>query len=402
MEIYRMKKSLFAVAAMSAVAGAAQAQSSVTVYGLLDVGYVGSNQNVAQAQSTYTAQQKTTNSSFNNSAESTSRLGFKGVEDLGGGTSAFFTVETGLTPGSANFTTINNRQSFVGLKKNGVGQFALGTQYTTVFNAVSATDPGQLNNVVGNVIYAVTPVGGVTTINGVSSTTSTMVTGQSDAFSSRANQAITFNSDTFAGVQVNAMYSLSNSNSTQYSSTSGGNSNFNGWGLGANYTWNKLFLTANYQALKSFATAYTSLTSPLPAVWGGTTNQGSETQDNQTYIAGTYDFGILKAYGQWVNRKVTDTLNSNYYAKRNAQQLGVRSFITPTVEAWASIGNGKITSFGVSNPSANFSAYQVGGNYWLSKRTNLYTIFGSSQTSSSTTFTAGSANNYALGLRHTF
>ena len=70
-----MKKSLFAVAAMSAVAGAAQAQSSVTVYGLLDVGYVGSNQNVAQAQSTYTAQQKTTNSSFNNSAESTSQIG---------------------------------------------------------------------------------------------------------------------------------------------------------------------------------------------------------------------------------------------------------------------------------------------------------------------------------------
>ena len=41
-----MKKSLLAVAAMTAFAGAAQAQSSVTVYGILDVGYVGSNSSV--------------------------------------------------------------------------------------------------------------------------------------------------------------------------------------------------------------------------------------------------------------------------------------------------------------------------------------------------------------------
>ena len=42
-----MKKSLFAVAALSAIAGAAQAQSSVTVYGVLDVGYVGANTRAA-------------------------------------------------------------------------------------------------------------------------------------------------------------------------------------------------------------------------------------------------------------------------------------------------------------------------------------------------------------------
>jgi predicted porin len=50
MEIYRMKKSLLAVAAMTAFAGAAQAQSSVTVYGILDVGYIGSNSPQQQAK----------------------------------------------------------------------------------------------------------------------------------------------------------------------------------------------------------------------------------------------------------------------------------------------------------------------------------------------------------------
>ena len=163
-----MKKSLFALAATTAFAGAAQAQSSVTVYGLLDFGYVGYNTRNANGPAlTSTGQttpgaalsgtvNKTTGNAFSSSAESTSRLGFKGTEDLGGGTSAFFTVELGLTPNgqqAVNSGATQNRQTFVGLKKNGIGQFALGTQYTIVHNAVAATDPGQANNIAGNLIY---------------------------------------------------------------------------------------------------------------------------------------------------------------------------------------------------------------------------------------------------------
>jgi len=84
-----MKKSLFAMAAVTAFAGAAQAQSSVTVYGIMDIGYVGGNSRVASG----TAATKGTSNAFTASAESTSRLGFKGNEDLGGGSSAYFTVE---------------------------------------------------------------------------------------------------------------------------------------------------------------------------------------------------------------------------------------------------------------------------------------------------------------------
>ena len=90
-----MKKSLLAIAAMTAFAGAAQAQSSVTVYGLLDAGYVGGNSKTVGAAGVTTKQ---TISQFGQNQEQTSRLGFKGTEDLGGGASAFFTVEMGLTP----------------------------------------------------------------------------------------------------------------------------------------------------------------------------------------------------------------------------------------------------------------------------------------------------------------
>ena len=395
-----MKKSLFALAAVTAFAGAAQAQSSVTVYGILDVGFDGSTQRgIATDAATPTGRQS---ASFNQGMEQSNRLGFKGVEDLGGGMSAFFTVETGLNPTGATFSNMNNRQSFVGLKKNGIGQFSIGTQYTTIFNAAAATDPGQLNNMSGNVIYA-TATGASAVSSATGSSIASSVTGQNDAFATRAANMLSVSSDTFAGIQLNGMYTLNNVNSSMTSGTNGGNTNYNGWGLGANYTFQKLFLTANYQALKSVNPGI--LASPSPSIWGGTTYTGVNTQDNGAYVAGTYDFGILKAYAQWVTRKATDTINTGYYAKRNAQQLGVRSYITPVIEAWASVGNGRLTSFGAGNPTVNFTAYQLGSNYYLSKRTNLYAIYGTSQTSgvyTGVTSAPASVGGYALGLRHTF
>jgi predicted porin len=405
MEIYRMKKSLFAVAALTAVAGAAQAQSSVTVYGVLDVGYIGSNLRGTTAGSNTAAstQNLQQTSQLGNGAESTSRLGFKGNEDLGGGTSAFFTIETGLTPTGSTISTWNNRQSFVGLKKNGVGQFAVGTQYTPMFNKVSETDPGQLNNLIGNVIYATNsfsnningagnianPYGNATSPNGTTN----------DAFTSRTANTLSLQSDTFGGFKASAVLVQNNTNQTQNSATNGGNTNFSGWGLSADYTWNKLYVAGAYQAFKS--TQPGTLTAPAPAL-ATTSFGGVNTQDNQGYVAATYDFGILKAYAQWASRKATDTINSNYFAKRTAEQLGVRSFITPTIEAWASAGMGRLTTYGVNTPTANFTAYQVGSNYWLSKRTNLYAAFGSAQTSNTSAQAGVSGNNYAVGVRHTF
>ena len=121
-----------------------------------------------------------------------------------------------------------------------------------------------------------------------------------------------------------------------------------------------------------------------------------------------YDFGVLKAYANYVNRKITGGLNSNQYLSRTAQQLGVRGNITKTVEGWASVGNGRLRQFGATEPTANFNAWQLGSNYWLSKRTNLYAIYGQSVTggvSGSSVVGAqngGGISQYALGLRHTF
>ena len=434
-----MKKSLFAVAALTAIAGTAQAQSSVTVYGLLDAGYTGGNSKATKADGTVT---KSTYSQFGQNNEQTSRLGFKGNEDLGGGASAFFTVEMGLTPQSANVTgsgtvrdlgqnttqnagsTVDNRQSFVGLKKNGIGQFAFGRQYTPIFNAGAATDASQYANVVGNVIYQ-----GNSTVPGDAQ--GGMYGANNQGFTNRADNALTAKSDTFAGFSVSGLYAMNNTNTgiSGYSgSTAGGNVNWSGWGLGADYTWQKLYATVAYQSFKTQNTNAIGSSSTQTAINPGAgpsggyampvgmlTTTGVNLSDKQTYAAATYDFGILKAYAQWVGRKIQQDGATGVSAgalgaqlNRNAEQIGVRSYITPTIEAWGSVGMGKYTGPIAANlqpASVSFIGWQLGSNYYLSKRTNLYAIYGQSQTTSATGGTAGSGsslNNYALGVRHTF
>ena len=430
-----MKKSLLAVAAMGAFASAAQAQSSVTVYGILDVGYVGTNERVssnALVPTTGGNYKKTTNSFGGVGAESTSRLGFKGTEDLGGGMSAFFTAEFALFPQdqtlSGNSTVGNNstaaglqnRQAFVGLKKNGLGSAALGTQYTPVFNANAATNPNGSNNLLGDLVYQGTTLAGSKDINNGSNSAS---------FTNRASNSLTIQSDKFAGFSVNALYTLNNKNETAVTGTGasagqvtfGGNTNASGWGLGADFTYNKFYVAAAYQALKQLTAAggftYANNTQATPSVaWtaqqanGATASPATsanavDVQDNQFLAGATYDFGILKAYAQYVNRKATSTITSNYYVKRSAEQIGVRSYITPTIEAWASGSLGRYSAMGVNQPTANMNAWQLGSNYYLSKRTNLYAIYGQQIVSTSAVgTTSGSAggSNYAVGIRHTF
>ena len=422
-----MKKSLLAVAAIGAFASAAQAQSSVTVYGILDVGFQGVTTRGMASSSTSTAVQSPigTNANANQTrfsgegAESTSRLGFRGTEDLGGGASAFFTAEFALVPTDATLSGNNNnglfnRQTFVGLKKNGIGQAAMGTQYTPIHMAVGRTDPGQQNNMLGNVIYA---------------TNASQGSGQTTtSYTVRYNQALTLQTERYAGFQLNAIYN--NNNGTGNNGTAGlinlsangtatgaaatglTTSNNTAWGVGLNYVWQKLNVDAAYQTSKQtfFVNALTQ-----PAALPGTATVGlippnplgTSVGQNQTYAGVTYDFGILKAYAQYINNKVESNLNGSAYLQRSAQQIGVRSFITPTIEAWASGGTGRFSAgsgitLSATQATQNFTGYQLGSNYWLSKRTNLYAIYGSTQVSSTSLNASEGGSSYGLGLRHTF
>jgi predicted porin len=421
MEIYRMKKSLFAIAAVTAFAGAAQAQSSVTVYGILDMGIAGGNSR--NAQNTSTGVTKSTGFGVQQSGQSTSRLGFRGNEDLGGGTSAFFTFETTLTPNSTSATnteqnllsTFNNRQAFVGLAQKGIGRFALGTQQTPIHNVVGRTTAGQQNNMVGDVIYSIG--GGTSGSMAALGNSYGMANGQSYAV--RVNNALTYATETLSGFQGNVMLVASGNDTTQTGNTAGGNTTNTGYGLGLNYTFKKLFLTANYQSFNNNTNAVNASALPAATAFqifstGQSARNGINVNDNTMYFAGSYDFGILQAFAGYINRKASAANNNLYFQRYTAQQIGVRSNLTPTINVFASVGTGAYEAPGFDMPSANINGYQLGSNYILSKRTNLYAIWGNaSQSNAKNVNTANgnpatatnssyNVNTYAVGVRHTF
>src|ERR1700735_2585996 len=132
-----MKKSLLALAALSAFASVAHAQSSVTLYGIIDEAAV------------YESSQKT---GGNNTAASPnvggkkvafdslsglngSRWGLKGTEDLGGGLKAVFQLENGANINTGGFGQGGlefGRQAYVGLSSAQLGTVTMGRQYDSV------------------------------------------------------------------------------------------------------------------------------------------------------------------------------------------------------------------------------------------------------------------------------
>ena len=172
-----MKKSLIALAVLAA-SGAAMAQSSVTLFGVVDATYAYGSGSVANKS-------QLTNSGYNSS-----RLGFRGVEDLGGGMSASFWLEAGVNndngTGAGSSTTNQvpdaltgatagdrartantqgltfNRRSTVSLN-GGFGEVRLGRDYTPQFWNLTVFDPFGTNGV-GTSQTLNSSLGGPTTV----------------------------------------------------------------------------------------------------------------------------------------------------------------------------------------------------------------------------------------------
>ncbi len=170
-----MKKSLIALAVLAA-AGAASAQSSVTLFGVVDATF-------AMGRGTLTDRTQLSNSGYNSS-----RLGFRGTEDLGGGMSASFWLEAGMNNdnGEGVATNTNNQASGVGAAvagrqgltfnrrstvslAGGWGELRLGRDYTPQFFNLSVFDPFGTNGVgttqtLNSIITGVTAVRASNTI----------------------------------------------------------------------------------------------------------------------------------------------------------------------------------------------------------------------------------------------
>ena len=185
--------------ALLGTAGAAQAQSSVTLYGVIDAGlsYVS---NADQAGNHRWGTQ--------NGTLSGSRWGLKGQEDLGGGLKAIFQLENGFDPGTGQLNQGGRefgRQAFVGVTGDSWGTVTLGRQY----------DP------------SVDMVQGITGDNYWGSTGATP--GDVDNYDNtlRVSNAVKYVSPNFAGFQFEGLYGFSNLTTTGQGQT---------WSGAASYT----------------------------------------------------------------------------------------------------------------------------------------------------------------------
>lgn len=138
------KSSMLLLAAGLTTGGAAFAQSSVTIYGIVDTSIHYLNNANAKGDS---------NVRVDNGAIANSRIGFKGTEDLGGGLKAMFQLENGFNGDNGSMSSANtifNRQSWVGLAGS-FGKVRVGRQDTPLFDLLGDYfDPLTVGNYASN------------------------------------------------------------------------------------------------------------------------------------------------------------------------------------------------------------------------------------------------------------
>ena len=169
--------------ALLGAAGAAHAQSSVTLYGTIDTSITFVHNANAAGQNQWSV------GNSSNGDLSGTRWGLKGQEDLGGGLKAIFQLENGFNPSTGALAQGGRefgRQAFVGLAADQYGTFTLGRQYDPLVDLVQ----------------------GITADNYFGSTFATA--GDVDNYdnSSRTNNAIKYVSPVFSGLQVEGMYAF--------------------------------------------------------------------------------------------------------------------------------------------------------------------------------------------------
>ncbi|HYP86194.1 porin [Variovorax sp.] len=282
-----MKRPLVALAAMAG-AGLATAQSSVTVFGIIDAGvsyyqtrshYVDTG-NGGDSQPHPTMVQNQTVMSSGNLIGS--RLGFRGTEDLGGGMAASFWLEAGLANDTGSGFAPNglgfNRRSTVSLS-GGFGEFRLGRDYTPTFLSDNVFDPFATVGAGASVISMLLGgAGGPGTINNLIANPNYVRANNSVSYFLPPNLG-GFYGQVMYGLGENVKYDPGSSTPTTLNTARTGR--YVGARLG--YAKGPLDVAASHGASTIGDDYYGGLTKTL-----GTSN-----------VAATYDFGLLKLFGEY-------------------------------------------------------------------------------------------------------
>lgn len=367
-----MQKKLIALALAAATSGMAFAQSNVTIYGTIDMGYMhrsGHNGAVASNKQQHDLQ--------GNAAQSS--IGFKGAEDLGNGLKALFDLQYRITPDS----------------NNGLGQ--AGHQYVGLTGGFGTVVLGYLDGLRYGIYGKYSPFGNYSVGNFASMTT------QYD----RAANAIAYVSPSFKGFTV----ILAHSTNTQTQegglvavhpglTADGNNGDDRLYSINAIYANGPLSIDLDYETTKTVGMSNSRLFVATSGI--------------------SYDLGVVKLSGLYdvikgdpnslIGGNTTIDLGGvgvgNSYNRRN-WMLGAS---VPYGKASFLAGYGHVKDKTLSD--ANASKWAIGARYSLSKRTSLYADYAHIHNNAKAAYTINSMGNNAgtsagvsgidLGITHTF
>jgi predicted porin len=342
-----MKKLIISFVATAALSGAAHAQSSVSLYGIIDTALVYSN-NVG-GKSLY---------EMNSSNVYGNRWGLRGSEDLGGGMRALFLLENGFSSGSGSFQQGGDefgRQAYVGLSSQHAGTVTLGRQYDSVVDYVGPLiagtqwasylggHPGDLDNT--NNDY-------------------------------RSNNSVKYTSANYSGFSFGGLYS--------FGGVAGQFNRNQIWSLGVGLARGPLTLGASYVHVEDpnfsyFGNNSTSSTTGSnmsgSRVYSGYASAGAE---QIIAVGGSYAFGAATAGAVYTNTQFKQlgtfaSLNPQGYsgtASFHNAELNFRYQLTPAILLGAAYDYTK----GYGTNDVTYQQGDIGARYFLTKRTQLYVI----------------------------
>jgi len=425
-----MKKTAIALLPFAALiaSGNALAQSSVTLFGVID-NSISSYKN--QAKDVFGNTVTTSQTALANSAYSSSRLGFRGTEDLGGGLAASFWLEAGVNTDDGSGTGTNgslsfNRRSTVSLS-GFFGEIRLGRDYTPTYWNDNLFDPFGVNGVGTNL---------VSTASGQTSPGSVRSGWTNGQYSRASNSIGYFLPPSLGGFYGQAMFAFNE----QVSYNPGG---LTPPGAAAIVNDPTLAVADNARAGRYVGGRIGYANGPLDVALsygkstvGSNYYLGTTTTIDIWNLGGSYDFGVAKLFAEYSHNKMNTTLAVNAFNPFGTTKPGFNGgLIGVTVPVGAGLIRASYSAVKYNNTNVNLvgttanffgfnsqpkaDKFALGYVYNFSKRTAVYATVGYIDNKDGAALTVGgpayytkaingfvplpnSSVGYDIGFRHSF
>lgn len=296
----------------------ASAQSSVAVYGLVDAAVAREDTGAPDGSRTV----------INSGNQSSNRIGFRGVEEIGNGLKATFNLEAGLAldTGAAD-AVLFGRRAVVGLE-GGFGALTIGREYTPIADIAAATD-----------------------INGQGFYGTNLSSFNAGRLTRRISNSVNYRSNAMSGFKLGLAYGLGET-------TTGPSQNL--MGVGASYTLGNLYLGAGYHTIERqlsgddkdmmFGVAYKIGAVELKGNYMAADPIGANNKYEQINVGASYAFGANKLFANVQRNEMEASAKGNAFSLAYSYALSKR---TNVYTSYATMRNNATGLFGLNSPGVN-------------------------------------------------